>query len=154
MRPQPVVKSLQTALRAQAALAGVDPAVEDAVAQLVEAIEPALQLAVMQLAEQAAIEVNAQLPDHTVEVVLQDGEPTLRVTESKAPPAADTAAAAAAEEFDARITLRLPPSLKEAVEKAAVTQGASVNAWVVDAIDKRAQKARKRGGAITEEFDL
>ena len=46
-----------------------------------------------------------------------------------------------AEEFDARITLRLPPSLKEAVEQAAGTQGASVNAWVVDAIDKGTERA-------------
>lgn len=153
MRTQPVVKALQTAVRTQAAMAGADSAVEDAVAQLLEAIEPALQLAVMQLAEQAAIEVDAQLPDHAVEVVLQDGEPTLRVTEAKAPPA-DAPVGEPTEEFDARITLRLPPSLKEAVEQAAVTQGASVNAWVVDAIDRTAKKARRRGGAYTEEFDL
>jgi HicB family len=153
MRTQPVVKALQTALRTQAAMAGVEPAVEDAVGQLLEAMEPAMQLAVMQLAEQAAIEVGAQLPDHTVDVVLQDGEPTLRVTERKAPPAAATEAPSS-EEFDARITLRLPPSLKEAVEQAAVTQGASVNAWVVDAIDRSAKKMKRRGGNITEEFDL
>ena len=152
MRTQPVVRALQTALRTQASMAGVEPAVEDAVAQLLEAMEPAMQLAVMQLAEQAAIEVDAQLPEHTVEVVLQDGEPSLRVSESKAPPAGDNAAPP--EEFDARITLRLPPSLKEAIEQAAVTQGASVNTWVVDAIDKRAKRTKRRGGAITEEFDL
>lgn len=153
MRTQPVVKALQAALRSQAAMAGVDPTAEEAVAQLLEAMEPAVQLAVLQLAEQAAIEVGAQLPEHTVEVVLQDGEPTLRVNEAKAPPA-DAASAAPSEEFDARITLRLPPSLKEAVEQVAATQGASVNAWVVDAIDRSAKRNKKRGGAITEEFDL
>ncbi len=153
MRTEAVVAALQRSLRAQAAVVGSDPAVDDAISQLVDALEPALHLVVLQLAEQAAIEVGAQLPEHRVDVVLQDGEPTLRVTESTAPPADDTAAATA-EEFDARITLRLPPSLKEAVERAAVTQGASVNAWVVDAIDNRAKKIRRRGGAITEEFDL
>jgi hypothetical protein len=152
VRAQPIVKALQASLRSQAALAGGDPTVDDAVAQLLDAIEPAVQLAVQQLAEQAAVEVAAQLPDHTVEVVLSEGEPTLRVAETKAPPA--SASPPGAEEFDARITLRLPPSLKEAVEQAAVTQGASVNSWVVEAIDRRAKKIRRRGGTISEEFDL
>lgn len=152
MRTQPVIASLQGTLRAHAAIAGADPAIEDAVAQLIDALEPALQLAVMQLAEQAAIEVGAQLPEHTVDVVLQEGEPTLRVTEAKTPPAAD--AAPPAEDFDARITLRLPPSLKEAVEQAAASQGASVNTWVVDALGTRTRRAGRRGAAITEEFDL
>ena len=152
MRTQPVIVSLQATLRAQAALAGGEAAVDDAVAQLVEALEPALQLAVMQLAEQAAIEVGAQLPDHSVDVVVQDGEPMLRVNERRTPPAAETVPPS--EDFDARITLRLPPSLKEAVEQAAATQGASVNTWVVDAIGKGTRKASKRGASINEEFDL
>ncbi len=150
MRVQPIVTSLQATLRSHVGLGNVEPAVEDAVAQLVDALAPALQLAVQQLAEQAAIEVGAQLPEHSIDVVLVDGEPTLRVTDAR--PSAS--APPADEDFDARITLRLPPSLKELVEQAAVSQGASVNSWVVDAIDKGAKRVRRRGGSITEEFDL
>ena len=36
----------------------------------------------MEIAEQAAAEVRAQLPEQTVDVVLSDGDPTLRVGEA------------------------------------------------------------------------
>jgi hypothetical protein len=150
MHVQPVLNALHAALSGQSGLAAGDASVEAALSHLVDALGPAMQVAALDLAQQAAAEVGAQLPDHAIEVVLVDGDPTLRVTEAK--PAQERPAS---EEFDARITLRLPPSLKELIEDAAVTRGESVNGWVVDALTNRAAKARaRRGGKYTESFDL
>ena len=150
MHVQPVLNALHAALAGQSGLAAGDPAVESAVAHLVEALGPALHVAALDLAQQAAAEVGAQLPEHAIEVVLVDGDPTLRVTEAK-----PTQERPSSQEFDARITLRLPPSLKELIEDAAGRGGESVNGWVVDALTTRAAKARaRRGGRYTESFDL
>jgi predicted HicB family RNase H-like nuclease len=50
-------------------------------------------------------------------------------------------AGAVGEELSARISLRLPESLKGAVEKAAAREGISTNAWLVRAI-ARATESR------------
>jgi len=55
--------------------------------------------------------------------------------------AGDPAGATAGEEFSARISLRLPESLKSTVEKAAAREGVSTNAWLVRAI-ARATESR------------
>jgi hypothetical protein len=147
---QPVINSLNAALAAQGGVAAGDASVEAAMSHLADALGPALRVAALELAQQAAAEVGAQLPDHSVEVVLADGDPGLRVTESKS---ADDRTPA--EDFDARITLRLPPSLKELIEDAAGGRGESVNGWVVDVLSSRAAKAKsKRGTKFTQSFDL
>ena len=150
MQIRPINDSLRAALLSQASLGGDDVAVDTAVNQLVEALGPALHIAAMEIAEQAAAEVRAQLPDHSVDVVLSDGDPSLRIGEL--PSTAD--AKTTAEDLDARITLRLAPSLKMLVEDAAQTAGDSVNAWVVDSLAKRAR--RQRGGSTTYDhsFDM
>lgn len=149
MNIQPVVNTVRATLSHQAALAGADPAVAAAINQLVEGLGPALRLAAMEIAEQSAAEVRAQLPGHTVDVVVVDGDPTLRVAESlSGEPRPDT------EDFVSRLTLRLPPSLKELVETAADRAGESVNAWVVDALGRGARKGAKSGKRVTEAFEL
>ncbi|MFT3854807.1 MAG: YlcI/YnfO family protein [Ilumatobacteraceae bacterium] len=149
MNVQPVLNTVRATLSHQAALAGADPAVAAAVNQLVEALGPALRLAAMEITEQAAAEVKAQLPNHAVDVLVVDGDPTLRVTE-----VAGTPARAEGEDFVSRLTLRLPPSLKEIVEGAADRAGESVNAWVVDALGRVAHKGTKPGKRVTESFEL
>jgi hypothetical protein len=145
---RPVINAVEATLVSQATVASSDPAVEAAVNQLVTALGPALHVAATQIAEQAAAEVRAQLPDHTVDVVLNDGDPALRIGE--APRAAEPRQI---EDLDARITLRLPPTLKQLIEDAAQNSGDSVNAWVVDALGKRARQ-RGRGKHYNESFDL
>ena len=148
---EPVINAVRAALIQQAAVAGADPVVETAAAQLVEALGPALRLAAIQLAEQAAAEVDAQLSDQRVDVLLTDGDPTLRVGERTG----DDHRPPSAEDLDARITLRLPPSLKQLIEDAAQTTGDSVNGWVMDALHKRARRAPgRRGRDVTDSFDL
>lgn len=153
MRVEPVITSLQARLRELSSLASSDPAVDEAVDLLVDALRPAVTAALNELAEQVAVEVGAQLDDHVVEVLLVGGDPTLRVAEKRS--GGGTSAPAADEDFDARITVRLPPSLKEIVEQAASKHGASVNGWVVDVLDKRAKQSGTRSQKhVTESFDL
>lgn len=150
MQVQPIVNAVQAALLGQGTLAGGDVAVEEAIDHLVTALAPAIRQAAMDLADQAACEVRAQLPDRTVDLVLVDGDPSLRIAES-----AVSAETGPAEELDARITLRVPPSLKSLIEDAADTAGASVNSWVLDALSRRARKPQPgHGFRMTHSFDL
>jgi hypothetical protein len=145
---RPIVTNLQATLTNQAAVSG-DPAVDTAVAHLVEALGPALHVAAMEIAEQAAAEVGAQLPDHEIAVVLADGDPALRVHERPA-----TTLTTSNEDLDARLTLRLTPTLKQLVEEAAQNAGDSINAWVAEALGKQAGRQRTVGKRVTESFDL
>jgi len=150
MQVQPIINAVQATLTGQGSLAGGDCAVEEAIDHLVSALGPAIRQAAMELAEQAAVEVRAQLPDRTVDLVLTDGDPSLRISD-----AAVTSEPLAAEDLDARITLRVPPSLKSLIEDAAETAGASVNSWVLDALSRRARKpANTQGFRMTHSFDL
>ena len=103
MQVQPIINAVQAALAGQGSLAGGDVAVEEALDHLVSALGPAIRQAAMDLAEQAACEVRAQLPDRTVDLVLSDGDPSLRIAEAAAPTEPNSS-----EELDARITLRVP----------------------------------------------
>jgi hypothetical protein len=148
---QPIINAVQAALASQGSLAGGDVAVEEAVDHLVSALGPALRQAALDLAEQAATEVRAQLPDRTVDLVLSEGDPSLRIAE--APPS--TEQGLSGEDLDARITLRVPPSLKGLIEAAAETAGASVNSWILDALSRRARKTdQSHGFRMSHSFDL
>lgn len=153
MQLEPVLRELRATLDGHGALAGSDPAVADAIASLADALQPALRLAALQLAQQAAAEVAAQLDDRQVDVVMDGEDPVLRVGP---PTSSPSPSPAASEDFDARITLRLPPTLKALIEDAATGEGGSVNSWVVDALDSRARRsgAADRGSRVTEGFDL
>ncbi len=116
----------EAAVTNQVAVAGGDPAVEAAARALREALRPAARQLVVELMEQTAAEVDAQLPYHRVEVVLRGGEPALEVRAGE-----EGERRPAGEEYEARITLRLPPSLKSAIEAAARSAGESVNSYLV-----------------------
>jgi hypothetical protein len=150
MQVQPIINAVQAALAGQGSLAGGDVAVEEALDHLVTALAPAIRQAAMDLAEQAACEVRAQLPDRTVDLILADGDPSLRIAE--APVSTESTSA---EDLAARITLRVSPSLKGLIEDAAETAGASVNTWVLDALARRAHKVHHtQGFRTTHSFDL
>jgi Protein of unknown function (DUF1778) len=150
MQVQPIIKAVQAALTDQGSLAGGDVAVEEAIDHLVAALGPAIRQAAMDLAEQAACEVRAQLPDRTVDLILSDGDPALRIAEASV-----AAESSPSEDLDARITLRVTPSLKTLIESAAETTGASVNSWVLDALSRRARKPQPgQGFRTTHSFDL
>lgn len=136
---------LEAALDQQLLLAG-DDAVASAGEVLIGALRPAVSAMAVDLCQQAAAEVGAQLPDHDVEVVLRDGDPTLvvRTTEPPAPPDLD--------DLEARLTLRLPEHLKRLVEEEADAAGDSINSWVVRTLSSRAGARGTRRGTSSGEF--
>lgn len=149
MHLAPVLTTLEAAVSTQLAVAGADPTMEAAASQLLAALEPALKQVGMELAQQAAEEIGAQLGDRTVDVVMVDGEPQLRVSQPT-----DPEPSTMEEDFDARITLRLPPSLKGLVESAADETGDSINTWVVKTLTSGARKSTKVGRTVRGTFEL
>jgi predicted HicB family RNase H-like nuclease len=138
------ITRFQATLEQQILLAGSDPAVETAGRALLAAAGPAVRGLALDLAEQAAAEVRAQLPGQRVEVILEEGEPALRVRAEEAAPAT----AAAAETADARVTLRLSPRLKEALEEAAAYSGESLNGWLVKTLSTQGGRRHSRGRRV------
>jgi hypothetical protein len=104
--------------------------------RLGEALGSNLRLKLLDLLSQAALELNSKLPSGHIEVRLAGQEPELVFVD-----APGETAGLAGEELTARISLRLPESLKSAVEKAAAREGVSTNAWLVRAI-ARATESR------------
>lgn len=102
--------------------------------RLAEALGSNLRLKLLDLFSQAAVEVSSKLPSGHIEVRLAGQEPELVFVD-----APGEAAGMAGEELSARISLRLPESLKTAVEKAADREGVSTNAWLVRAIARAAE---------------
>jgi len=131
-----------------AALAAVgDEAVRDAAARLTQALEASLGLRLLDVLTEAAGEVSAQLPSGHVEVRLAGQEPSLVYVEHEPERFGFPLDRAAEEdEASARITLRLPESLKAAVEAVAAAEGLSVNAWLVRALSRAVSAPASRVG--------
>jgi len=146
MHVDPVITELESRVRAQAGLmAGHE--IESTVGLMLEVLRPALKDAAMAIAQQATDEIRAQLPDHQVDLALEDGDPTIRVRESEGSRRTND------EDFAARISLRLPASLKDTIESFATDNGESVNAWVVKTLEGKA-KRRPSGGRVNTTFEL
>jgi hypothetical protein len=106
--------------------------------RLAETLGANLRLRLLDVLSQAALEVSSNLPSGHVEVRLAGRDPELVYVEGES-----EAAASSGEDLSARITLRLPDSLKGAVEAAAAREGVSVNTWLVRAL-ARAVEQRPR----------
>lgn len=130
-----VLEGLQEDLRGLAELG--DERAQQIAGRLGEALSSNLRLKLFDLLSQAAVELSSKLPSGHVEVRLAGQEPELVFVDS----GGTEAAGAVGEELSARISLRLPESLKGAVEKAAAREGISTNAWLVRAI-ARATESR------------
>jgi hypothetical protein len=104
--------------------------------RLGDALGSNLRLKLLDLLSQAALELNAKLPTGHIEVRLVGQEPELVFVD-----APGESAGPVGEELSARISLRLPESLKTAVEKASDAEGISTNAWLIRAI-ARATESR------------
>jgi predicted DNA binding CopG/RHH family protein len=101
------------------------------------AIEASLGRRIQDALAEAALELNEQLESAHVElrVAGRDLQLVLVREDGTVPEAADEA-------FSARITLRLPESLKQRVESAAAREGASVNTWLVQALQRAVESRR------------
>ena len=106
------------------------------------AIESSLGRRLQDALAEAALELNDQLESSHVElrVAGHDLQLVLVREDGTVPEQADEA-------FSARITLRLPESLKERVESAATREGASVNTWLVQALQRSLEPRRSMSGS-------
>lgn len=127
----------------QAAEAGTDE-IRAAAERLALALDPAVRLTLMDALSQAASEITNELHGTSVEVRLKGREPMFVVLGAGAegmPPAPPHPPTPPDPEemFDsedetvARITLRLPESLKTKAEDLAARRGQSLNTWLVNA---------------------
>lgn len=97
---------------------------------LAGALEPAFGWRLQEALGEAALELSEGLERGRVEVRMAGGDPELVYVEDDPPAPPD----AGEEAFSARITLRLPESLKSRLEAAAAARGVSVNTWLVQAL--------------------
>jgi hypothetical protein len=110
---------------------------------LAVALESSLGRRLQEALAEAALELSAQLEQGNVEVRVAGGDLELVHVNAMEPAPAE----AADEVFSARITLRLPESLKSRLEAAAATNGVSVNTWLVQALDRVIQPRRSASGS-------
>jgi hypothetical protein len=141
MQMAPYVHALQEDLARAAALAGGEAA-QEAGQRLAQALEPSLQLRLLDLLSEIALSLTAQVPGR-VEVRLAGREPELVYVEDEA---AEPAAAVGDDALTARITLRLSEGLKAQVEVAAARESLSVNAWIVRALARGLETRSVRAG--------
>lgn len=136
----------------QAVTAG-DEAAAAVAERLSRALESSLQLRLLDAMGEAALELSDQLTSGHVEVRLAGRDVRLVVIdegESEPEPAARDD-----EGGTARLTLRMPDTLKLRVEQAAASEGVSTNAWLVRAIARgldRPQGGKRRIGSRVTGF--
>jgi hypothetical protein len=128
------------------AVSGPDEPTAAVAERLARALQPSLQLRLLDALGQATQELSEQLPNGRVDVRLSGRDVDLVVVFDEAP------AEPVAPDDDggtARITLRLPESTKTRVERAASGEGISTNSWLVRAVVRgleQAQQQRRRVG--------
>jgi preprotein translocase subunit SecD len=123
-----------------AAQAGSDE-MRAAAERLTNALDSSVRLTLMDALSQAASEITNELQGTSVEVRLKGREPIFVVVgAATAPPAPADEPDDAGDDFGfdddesvARITLRLPESLKARAEEMAAKRGQSLNTWLVNA---------------------
>jgi hypothetical protein len=125
---EPHVEALRAELARLAELG--DEEVAAAATRLSEALGATISMRLLGLLSEAALEVSSQLPGGHVELRLAGEEPSLVYVADEAAPQP----AAGEDALTARITLRLPDSLKSSLESAAAREGVSLNTWIVKAL--------------------
>jgi hypothetical protein len=130
-----IIQALREDLVRVAALG--DESTSRAAELLSAAIESSLGRRFQDALAEAALELNDQLETSHVElrVAGHDLQLVLVREDGTVPEQADEA-------FSARITLRLPESLKQRAESAAAREGASVNTWLVQVLQRAVEPRR------------
>jgi hypothetical protein len=150
----PYVDSLRRDLVSAAEGAGDE--LRRAAERLAFALDPAARLALMEAISQAAAEITAEMPSGGVDVRLdgRDLDFVVHAPDATAapplPPPPPPATEPDEEGGVARITLRLPESVKGKAEDAAAAAGQSLNTWLVTVI----RAATQGGSAINVDIDL
>jgi hypothetical protein len=153
----PYVDRVREDLEANAAAGGADTGL---VARLTRALDPAIRLAMLDALSQAAAEITTELPQGSVDVRLRGRDPEFVVDVPPPPPDAPVQPGpppgpesdeTEGDERVARITLRIPESLKSRAEELAARSGYSLNTWIVFAIRLA---TREGGGGVRIDVDL
>lgn len=140
--------SLQQSLAHSAA--AESPQVQAAAERIALALQPALRLLLIEMAADIAAEVTAGLDGEIVDIRMRGGSPELVITphpvddgdgastdgQADAEPTSSAGADIGADAAMARISLRMPESLKGQVDAAATTAELSANAWIVRAVSQ------------------
>jgi hypothetical protein len=120
------------------------------------ALDPSVRLVLLEVLAQSAAEITAELPAGVVDVRLRGREPELVVdvpgVPEQRPAAGPVDPGDPADEDDgavARISLRLPESVKTRAEDLAARGGQSLNSWIVTVL--RAATSKR---AINVDIDL
>jgi hypothetical protein len=139
--------AIQEDLAAAAALAADEPTAE-AARRLSQALGSSLHLRLLDIVSEAAAELSAVVPGR-VDVRLAGRDPDLVYVEEDVEP--PPAAAAGDDALSARITLRLPESLKVQIEVAASGENTSVNSWIIRALARGldSRPSRSSGRRLT-----
>jgi HicB family len=136
MQMAPHIEALQSDLAEIAAIG--DEATAQAAQRLSLALRSSVGLRILDALTEAALELSAQIPAGHVEVRLAGQDPSLVfVAEQQA-----EAPTVTEDDQSARITLRLPESLKARLDAAAAREGVSVNTWLVRAISRAVSSPR------------
>jgi hypothetical protein len=147
----PYVDSLRKDLAA--AVVGAGDEIRQAAERIGFALDPATRLALMEAISQAAAEITAELPSGSVDVRLSGRELDFVVQAGAAPAPPAPPAPPTPEEADegglARITLRIPESVKNRAEDRAARAGDSLNTWLVKVV-----RAATSDAAIEVDLDL
>lgn len=109
---------------------------------LAVALEPALARRLQEALVEATLELGSQLERGSVEVRVAGEDLELVYVDDADAPSSD----AVDEAFTARITLRLPESLKSRLDAAALAGGVSVNTWLVQALTRALEPRPTFGG--------
>ena len=150
----PYVDSLRRDLVTAAEAGG--PEVAQAAERLAYALDPSARLALMEAISQAASEITTEMPSGGVDVRLDGRELdfVVHTTAAEAPAPPPPPAPPTPEEIEeegglARVTLRIPESVKTRAEELAARSGHSLNTWLVNVV-----RAATRENAINVDIDL
>ena len=144
------VQAIQSDLAAAAALG--DEAATEVGRRLAAAVESSLQLRLLDVLTEATLSLNAQLPSGHVEVRLAGRDPELVLVAETG--SGEEQAPSPGDDLSARITLRLPETLKAQIEAVAGREGVSTNAWIVRALSRAVEPrpGRSRSGNRLQGF--
>lgn len=153
MELTPYVDRLRADLSSVAEAAG--PEARASAERLAVSLDSAVRMALLEALSDATAEVTANLPGAAVEVRMKGREPQLVVSSTNVPGADPDPGREAVEDDGedeggvARITVRVPESVKARAEELAAHRGQSLNAWIVQAL-----RLATRERAIDVDIDL
>jgi hypothetical protein len=142
MLPMNVAAYVEALQQDLANVAGIgDEHVAEAARRIAAALESSLRLRLTDALGEAAAELTNQLPNGHIEVRLTGGDPELVYVEEQGAPMPSPD-----DSLSARVTLRLPETLKSIIDAAAQDAGVSANTWLLQQISKSANPQRRGPG--------